>query len=214
LFKLSVPPPLPITWEMKDVSSARTSSEQQADGRMRYRIEHELIRGVTPEMLVWWFRTFPSARLVWDEKLVPMYRIWHPRDHVRCGVVPRLLDRSPGVSKGAIVIIIERLGPKVTRTRARVAQMDETGLELVVRRLWIKVGDLKHTFERAAGGTLYRSELVVGTSLPGIGRLVNALARRRLFPPAVGEAWLKHNVEEVGNFQFFLPKLYEEAQRT
>jgi hypothetical protein len=214
LFKLDVPPPLPITWEMKDLSSAKTSSEQLADGRMRYRIEHELIRGVTPEMLVWWFRTFPSARLEWNGKLVPMYRIWHPRDHVRCGVVPTLLDREPGVSEGAKVIIIERLGPKVTRTRARVAQMDETGLRLVVRKLRIKVGDLRHTFERTAEGTLYRSELVVGASLPGAGRLVNALARRRLFPPEVGQAWLKHNVEEVGNFQFFLPKLYEEAQRT
>jgi hypothetical protein len=92
--------------------------------------------------------------------------------------------------------------------------MDETELRLVARRLWIEVGDLQHTFERTAEGTLYRSELLVGSSLPGIGRLVNALARWRLFPPEVGRAWLKHNVEEVGNFQFFLPQLYAEAQRT
>jgi hypothetical protein len=187
---------------MKDLSSAKTSSDRLADGRMRYRIEHELLRGVTPEMLVWWFHTFPSSRLEWNGQLVEMYRVWHPRDHIRCGVVPTLLDRPPGVSKGAKVIIIERLGPKVTRTRARVAQMDETGLRLVVRKLGIKVGDLHHTFERTAEGTLYRSELV------------DALARWRLFPPEVGEAWLKHNVEEVGNFQFFLPRLYEQAQRT
>jgi DAPG hydrolase PhiG domain len=212
LFKLSVPPPLPITWKMKDVSSARTSSEQLPDGRTAYRIEHELIRGVTPEMLVWWFRTFPSARLAWKDQLVPMYRIWHPRDHVRCGVVPRPFARAagPGVSTGATVIIVERLGPRVTRTRARVIQMDENGLRLVVRRLWVKVGELQHAFERTPEGTLYRSELVVGSSLPGIGRLVNALARRRLFPPEVGDAWLRHNVEEVGNFQFFLPKLFKE----
>jgi hypothetical protein len=198
---------------MKDVSSAKTSSERLPDGRMVYRIEHELIRDVTPEMLVWWFRTFPSTRLAWNDQLVPMYRIWHPRDHVRCRVVRRPFVRpaGPGVSEGATVIIIERLGPAVTRTRARVAQMDETGLRLVVRRLWIKVGELQHTFERTAEGTLYRSELVVGSRLPGIGRLVNAIARWRLFPPEVGDAWLKHNVEEVGNFQFFLPKLCNEA---
>jgi hypothetical protein len=216
LFKLGVPPPLPITWEMKDVSSAKTSSEQLGDGRMRYRIEHELLRAVTPEMLVWWFRTFPYSKLVWKGELVSMYRIWHPRDHIRCTVLRQVFRRSsgPGISKGATVLITERLGPKVTRTRARVAQMDETGLRLVARRLGIKVGDLQHTFERSADGTLYRSELVVGSSVPVVGRLVNALARRRLFPPEVGEAWLKHNVEEVGNFQFFLPKLYEEAVRT
>jgi DAPG hydrolase PhiG domain len=216
LFKPAVPPPLPITWQMKDVSSAETGAEQLDDGRMRYRIEHELLRDVTPEMLVWWFRTFPRSRLAWEGQAVPMYRIWHPRDHIRCTVLRRFFRRAegPGVSRGATVVISERLGPKVTRTRARVAQMDETGLRLVVRRLGVKVGDLQHRFERTAGGTLYRSELVIGSSLPGIGTLVNALARRRLFPPEVGEAWLKHNVEEVGNFQFFLPKLYEEAQRT
>jgi hypothetical protein len=198
---------------MKDVSSAKTSSERLPDGRMAYRIEHELIRGVTPEMLVWWFRTFPSSRLAWNHQLVSMYRIWHPLDHIRCRVVRRPFVRpaGPGVSEGATVIIMERLGPAVTRTRARVAQMDESGLHLVVRRLWIKVGELRHTFERTPEGTLYRSELVVGSALPVIGKLVNALARRRLFPPAVGEAWLKHNVEEVGNFQFFLPKLYKDA---
>jgi DAPG hydrolase PhiG domain len=212
LFKLRVPPPLPITWEMKDLSSAQTSSERLPDGRVRYRIEHELLRGVTPEMLVWWFRTFPSTRLAWNDQLVPMYRIWHPRDHVRCSVMPTLLDRAPGVTRGATVIIIERLGPKVTRTRARVLQMDESGLELIARKLWIRVGSLRHTFERTDEGTLYRSELVVGSALPGVGRLVNTLARRRLFPAEVGEAWLRHNVEEVGNFQFFLPELYEEAR--
>jgi hypothetical protein len=216
VFKLSVPPPLPITWEMKDVASARTSSEQLPDGRMVYRIEHELIRGVTPEMLVWWFRTFPSSGLAWNDQLVPMYRIWHPIDHIRCRVVRRPFVRpaGPGVSEGATVIIIEQLGPTVTRTRARVAQMDESGLRLVVRRLGIRVGDLHHTFEQTTEGTIYRSQLVVGSDLPVIGKIVNGLARRRLFPPAVGDAWLKHNVEEVGNFQFFLPKLYEDAQRT
>jgi DAPG hydrolase PhiG domain len=218
VFKPSVPPPLPITWEMKELSSADAGSEQLTDGRMRYRIEHDLIRGVTPEMLVWWFRTFPSAKLAWNGELVSMYRIWHPRDHIRCTVLLRLFRRAegPGVSKGATVVITERLGPKVTRTRARVAQMDEGGLRLVVRRLGLKVGDLHHSFERTADGTLYRSELLIGSSVPGIGRLVNALARRLLFPPEVGRAWVTHNVEEVGNFQFFLPKLYEEApaQRT
>lgn len=212
LFKLDVPPPLPITWEMKDLSSARTSAEQLPDGRMEYRIDHELIAGVTPEMLVWWFRVFPFARLEWKGELVSMYRIWHPRDHVRLAIRRRPLDRAPGVSRGAKVLIQERIGTKVTSTRARVKQMDESGLRLVVRRFGIRVGDLQHTFTATPEGTLYRSRLVVGSRLPLIGRLINALARKRLFPPDVGNAWLKHNVEEVGNFQFFLPRIYEHRE--
>jgi hypothetical protein len=34
------------------------------------------------------------------------------------------------------------------------------------------------------------------------------LIRGRLFTEAMGRAWLKHNVEEVGNLEFFLPALY------
>jgi hypothetical protein len=83
----------------------------------------------------------------------------------------------------------------------------------VVRRL-IKIAELRHAFTATPEGTLYRSRLVIGSTLPGIGKLVDALARKRLFTPEIGRAWIKHNVEEVGNFQFFLAKLYAEAQRT
>ena len=175
---------------------------------MEYRIEHELIEGVTPEMLVWWFRVFPFARLEWKGELVSMYRIWHPRDHVRVAVLRRPIDRAPGVSRGAKVLIQERIGTKVTSTRARVKKMDESGLHLRVRRFFFRVADLEHTFTPTPQGTLYSSRLVVGSTLPLIGRVINALARKRLFPPEVGNAWLRHNVEEVGNFQFFLPRIY------
>jgi hypothetical protein len=198
---------------MKEVSSAETALEDLPDGRVEARIEHELIRGVTPEMLVWWFRTFPYASLSWEGKLVSMYRIWHPRDHVRLRVMRRPLDRSPGVSRGAKIAIYERIGPDVTRTVARVRQMDESGIVLVVRRFGVNVAELRHTFTEARDGTLYRSRLIVGSTVPLVGGIVNSLARKRLFTNEIAQAWIKHNVEEVGNFQFFLPKLYAEAQR-
>jgi hypothetical protein len=198
---------------MKELSSAETSLEELPDGLLEARIDHELIRGVTPEMLVWWFRSFPYASLLWNDKLVSMYRVWHPRDHVRVRIMRRPLDRSPGVSRGAKIAIYERIGPEVTRTVARVRQMDESGLVLVVRRFGVRVAELRHTFTAVPEGTLYRSRLVVGSTAPVVGRLVNSLARKRLFTPELAHAWIKHNVEEVGNFQFFLPKLYAEAQR-
>jgi hypothetical protein len=39
---------------------------------------------------------------------------------------------------------------------------------------------------------------------------LNRTLGRRLFSEEMGRAWLTHNVEEVGNFQYFLPALYEE----
>jgi hypothetical protein len=193
---------------MKDVSTAESSIEQLPDGRTELRISHELVRGVTPAMLVWWFRTFPLSRLEHEGKLIPMYRIWHPRDHIRLAVLRKAPDRSPGVSRGAIIAISERIGPKASRVVARVAQMDEAGLHLVIRRFRFgpKIAELRHTFTETPQGTLYRSRLLIGSTRPLIGRLVNVISRRRIREQ--GEAWLKHNVEEVGNFQFFLPRLY------
>lgn len=53
--------------------------------------------------------------------------------------------------------------------------------------------------------------MVVGAS-SGLLRVVfNRFLRPRLFPDAMGEAWLLHNVEEVGNFESFLPTVYTTA---
>ena len=42
-----------------------------------------------------------------------------------------------------------------------------------------------------------------------IGRMgLNRLLMKLYFPAGKRAAWLKHNVEEVGNLQFFLPDLY------
>lgn len=52
--------------------------------------------------------------------------------------------------------------------------------------------------------------MLVGSTSP-LGRAVFNRVRPRVFPDDMGRAWLKHNVEEVGNFEHFLPALYAEA---
>ena len=49
------PEPLTVPWELKPMSSARTGAEALPDGRMRFWIKHDLLKGVTPAMLAWWF---------------------------------------------------------------------------------------------------------------------------------------------------------------
>jgi hypothetical protein len=48
----------------------------------------------------------------------------------------------------------------------------------------------------------------VGTRAVPARFVVNPLIRRRVFTEAMGRAWLKHNVEEVGNLEYILPALY------
>lgn len=76
-----LPTPLDISWTCKPVESARWGLQLLDDGCVHCWIEHEVIRGVTPKMLVWWFKHL-EGDLVYDGRRLPRYRVWHPRDHV------------------------------------------------------------------------------------------------------------------------------------
>jgi hypothetical protein len=89
-----------------------------------------------------------------------------------------------------------------------VEKLDETGIRLSNRRLGFEVSNLEHTFTPVPGGTLYRSRMTVGAEHPLVRTLLNRYIRSRIFPEDMARAWLKHNIEEVGNFEFFLPELY------
>lgn len=140
-----------------------------------------------------------------------MYRIWHPLDHIRVRVLQPAPDGSPGFSKGAVVEINERtIEPE--RFVTKVAQMDVTGITLIARKGPIQFGNLHHTFTGTPEGTLYQSRLVVGSMVPILGKILTTVVKKRIFTPEMGRAWFKHNIEEVGNFEFFLPGLYAEQQ--
>jgi len=91
-----------------------------------------------------------------------------------------------------------------------VVKLDIEGIRLVRRELGQEVFSLRHWFEAVLGGTLYRSRMQVGAETTLGQYVLNPLLHRFLFTPAMGHAWLKHNVEEVGNFEHFLPDLYQQ----
>jgi hypothetical protein len=71
-----------------------------------------------------------------------------------------------------------------------------------------EIFSLEHWFAPAEGGTRYRSRMELGGDT-AFGRLLfNRLIRPMVFSDLMGPAWLKHNVEEVGNFEHFLPHLF------
>ena len=54
--RLPFPPPRQLPWPLKPLDSAQTSLGYDNRARMVMRIRHELLRGITPAMIDWWFR--------------------------------------------------------------------------------------------------------------------------------------------------------------
>ena len=105
---LTIPPALPISWKPKPVSGAKTGSRVLPDGRIQYWIEHDLLRGVTPDMLAWWFQHL-EGDIQYQGKTLNRYRVWHPEDHVHVSYERRLPDGSVG--PGAAIRIVELASP-------------------------------------------------------------------------------------------------------
>ena len=89
-----------------------------------------------------------------------------------------------------------------------VTRLDETGITLVGRAMGQVVSQLKHDFTATAAGTEYVSTLTIGIATPGLRSVINPLVHRTVFSEAMGRAWLRHNVEEVGLLEHIIPLLH------
>lgn len=208
--RLPLPEPLPLDWPMKPVASACTTDAYLPDGRRELTIAHDLVRDVTPAMLEWWF-THIAGTMEIDGREWSRYRVWHPRDHIHWALDRPAADGAAG--RGAAFRIVEAFGRDpacYVDSTDTVEKLDETGIRLVQRLGSLIVFSLEHWFEPVSEGTRYRSRMLVGTAAPILRRAINPAMRRWLFTTAMGPAWLKHNIEEVGNFEHFLPALYAE----
>ena len=201
-------PPRPISWVMKPLSSAKTEEAIHPDGRVRLHIEHDLLRAVTPRMLVWWWRNI-GGDMELKGRAYPRYLVWHPIDHIHFEVVKRLRDGSVG--PGAVFHIVEALGADLKHlidVRLHLQELDETGAVVEVHALGLTVMQIRGQFQPREVGTQLISTMTIGSS----GRLgelgLNHWLIERFFPPERRKLWLKHAVEEIGNLQFFLPELY------
>jgi hypothetical protein len=201
---------LVVDWKMKGLDSARTEINELPNGHLELKIKHDIIKGVTPQMLVWWFTNFIELKNYnYKGNIIDIYRLWHPIDHIRV-ITSKQSNLGAGFIKGAKVKICEGLGKEIIVLKASVLRMDETGVTLHAKKGPFTVGRLTHNFTQKETGTLYESRLVIGTNAPVIGSLITALAKKKGFDAAARKAWLQHNIEEVGNFQFFLPQVYAE----
>lgn len=201
-----MPPIRELGWELKPLDSARTAFLCRGS-HVALTIEHDVVRGVTPTMLAWWFANLAGTVEV-AGVTYPRYLVWHPRDHITW----QLASGDPSrVGVGARFRIVEAFGRNpdwYVDSTETVDKLDETGIRLVRRVLGVTVFRLEHTFSSTRDGTRYESEMVVGTD-GLLGRAVlEPLVRQRVFPDDMARAWLRHNVEEVGNLERFLPGLH------
>ncbi len=210
---ISLPPPRPIPWTMKSVDSAETELRLLPDGRLHLHIRHEVLHGVTPAMLVWWFQHLEGT-IELQGRTWPRYHIWHPVDHIAVRYARRLPDGSVG--PGAKIHIQEAFAGNpdwLVDIVTTIERLDQGGFVHAPRVGGVRVASLEYAFTPVSGGTLYENSITVGPENP-IGRaFVNRFVRPRLFPDDKARAWLRHNVEEVGNFEFFLPELYARSAR-
>jgi hypothetical protein len=159
-------------------------------------------------MLVWWFRHLEGTIEV-EGRVWPRYHVWHPVDHIAVRYARRLPDGSVG--PGAKIHIQEAFGGNpdhLVDIVTTIERLDEGGFVHAPLVGGVRVASLEYAFTRVPEGTLYENSITFGPTQPIARALVNHFVRPRVFPEDKARAWLRHNVEEVGNFQFFLPGLY------
>lgn len=204
------PQPVDLPWALKPLGSAHYGMDTLPDGRSRFWIRHEVIRGVTPRMLAWWFANL-EGDVMMQGRRINRYRLWHPYDHVHASYLKRLPDGSIG--PGAVIRLKEVIGANPRYTvdiHTVIEKLDEEGYihNPVVDGI-SGLARMEYTFRRVPGGTLYENCLIFGAR-GRLGRWLQPVVSRLAFPSGKGEAWIRHNIEEVGMFENFLPQLYRQ----
>ena len=201
-------PERPHVGPMKSAASAKTTQSILPSGQLLLTIEHDVIRGVSPPMLRWWFENLGQS-MTFRGQTYPRYLLWHPRDHIHW----ELAAPSPagGTSQGAKFRIVEAFAANAkyyVDSVEFVEKLDNEGISLVRRELGSEIFRLEHRFGSSPNGATYRSRMVVGAASGLIRPLFNSVIRPHVFSDEMGAAWLTHNIEEVSMFEHLLPSLY------
>ena len=196
---------LPVLDPMRSVDTATVTFTDCSHGRRRITIDHRPLRGVTPAMLLDWF-THLDGTISYGGETVNRYHAWHPIDHILWELARPA--RTGGAAEGARFHMVEAFGarPEFTVDEiARVEKLDETGIRLVLRIAGVPVFQLEHTWSAGADGAHYVTVMDLGVRSAVLSPINRVLHRR--FPDTKAVAWVKHNIEEVGQLEFLLPGL-------
>jgi hypothetical protein len=195
----------PILYPLRTTDTANVRYTAAPRYRRRVTIDHRPLADVTPGMLLDWF-THLGATMSYGGVVIDRYLAWHPIDHIRW----ELARPAPGggAAEGARFRIVEVFGGRPefkVDVVDRVEKLDETGIRLVQRIAGVVVFQLEHTWSAGSEGVHYVSVMDIGARSPLLAA-VNRVACRR-FPDEMVHAWVRHNIEEVGQLEYLLPRL-------
>ncbi|CAN3128829.1 hypothetical protein ACNUDN_12950 [Mycobacterium sp. smrl_JER01] len=200
---------LPVLYPLRAVDTASVGFQTCPRGRRRITIDHQPLAGVTPAMLLDWFRHL-GGTIEYGGRVVDRYHAWHPIDHIRWELARPA--PSGGAAEGARFHMVEAFGAKPEYTVdevARVEKLDDTGIRLVLRLAGVPIFQLEHTWSAGSDGAHYVTVMDLGVRAPLLAPINRVLQRR--FPDHKARAWVKHNIEEVGQLQYLLPGLGEQG---
>jgi len=200
--------PRHLPWAVPDYRPATSTHRVLPDGRILIEITHLPLIGIRPEMLAWWYQKLPVSAVEVSGVQYPFYHLFHPTEHGRIRVVEQASDGAPGMGVGALVEREEWFGPFDSKGAGRIVQFSAAGMTVVPEVAGLRFGEIRHVFETTAEGTQYRVVSIIGVEWPLIGGLVNALIRRTMYSEPMLKEWTRHQIEEVGMLQHFLPALY------
>jgi hypothetical protein len=207
----------PVLYPLRSVETAAVRFTAAPHHRRRVTIDHKPLADVTPDMLLDWF-THLGETMSYGGEVIDRYLAWHPIDHIRW----ELARQAPGggAAEGARFRSVEAFGARPefkVDVVDRVEKLDETGIRLVQRVAGIPILQLEHTWSAGADGAHYVSVMDVGARSRALAPINRLLYRR--FSDEMVHAWVKHNIEEVGQLEYVLAQLKssgkaEPAQRT
>jgi len=203
--------------EFKPETSAKwVDITRSWDGSIRVQIEHDTIKGCTPEMMRWWFENL-AMTTTWNGvdfsgPEVTFYHLWHHRDHI--AVTPLTTGHdgavNNGFAPGAVSMIQEQFNDHHFRVEATVytVRLDHQEFTFLIKKFGLTVGHIVHLYSPAPDGINFYAETKMGFSMPLIGWLLNWLIIPWAFSRKTAENWVKHNIEETGRSEAIIPPLY------
>ncbi len=206
---MQLPEPREFGWALKNFDNAHSTVTHLPDGRTLFEVNHPPVRDVTAEMLTWWYGIYADLTLEIDGDSYPAFLVSHPLDHISLSSDKAVPD---GPLKAGDFLNIQEAyqrNPKYALDeRLEVVALDKRRFALKATRRGVTVADLEFRFEDGPDGAKFTNHLTVGVERGWLKSFVNRVMIPWLYYEDKNYAWVLHTVEEIGNFENFLPEIF------
>lgn len=202
-----------LPWTLPDYRAATATWRVGDDGRLYNQIDHVLLKDITPAMIAWFYEKLPISTVELNGTTYPLYHLFHPSEHGRIRVKEPAPNGEKGMAEGSIIEREEWFGRFDSKGAATIATFSEAGMVAIPSFAGVQLGKIEHSYREGDAGSYYRVDAVLGSDLPLLGSLLNWYLRTWVFHPEMMTQWQRHQIEEVGSLNFFLPQLYAQKDQ-